>query len=504
MFSRLFVTSLALAFAALGLAQPAPRPPGGRLSRAAVRADIAVLERALDEVYAGRSLVPDARWRHFVGGLDGISVRRLSPEPFCRALAREVDGQPRIRLFVAGPGTFGAPCHRTRDLAPSNRAVVVANVAENSERAYALLEEPGPAAVRIALLGIRGFPPSGPRAAGATTSEWEGFEGAVARAARAEAVVVDLRTSRGHDPRPALPLLRRLSGLAELHPLRAIDVRHGRRADEMRAVATERAARAPRDPSAYAPFVGAEPANRRPPVDGFAPHAYVRSLDEPLLFVVVGGSCGPACELVTRTLQTYAGATLVGAVDGGDGLLLADWGDLRLPRSGVRVSMPLSAYLPNPRFQGVGGEDGRWSHARGVGSSGPDGVVAALSLARSLLRQRDRVRDWVRREPPPCASFPAYRSRSAMPEGLRGRLQTGGPSVRRAQGLLLVPPDRALPYLEACPGVTSASVRAADRAGRMTVFTVQVTSIEPLTRLAQSPAVELVSPDTPGSDDVLF
>lgn len=442
--------------------------------------DVAAAREAIVKGYAGRVFNTPATWASFLKELDAIPGRRHTRRSLCDAIADAITRLTKPSLFVM-PAT-GKRCGRrqTRGGMTYTADNAGINVAAGDTRLYALFEQHRP---HIAVLGIRKFAPP-------DDNGWQGFATAVQTTAGADAIVIDLRNSTGDDPRGALPLVYELAHSRELRPLRSVEVRTGSVAKRLRAARRKRySAYRARDPQVWKQFVGKEPTGEANRADGIRQ----RGPDEAMVKVLLGGGCGPACELIARMLQTYAGAQLQGRVGWVGRLALDDVGVVVLPASKARLYVPTAAYVLNPRIRSAGGLAGGWHNMRfGSHATKPyDGLGRALPGLRQQLRWRADERRWLTRTPPPCASFAAVDDYDALPAPARKRLNARRLPRRsyRIQAVLHLPPEKAAAYVRGCPGLKVGYHRAINRDERSTSVSIRSATFRALTRLAQSPVV---------------
>nr|HEX4316850.1 hypothetical protein [Kofleriaceae bacterium] len=172
--------------------------------------------------------------------------------------------------------------------------------------------------------------------------EWPALD--LDRLARATAIVVDMRAATGTDPRPLLPWLERLTGRAPFTPLREID--RPKVLDPYVAAYAARYASDARDPAVWTKLVGAMPAARGGATTPIA--------------VIVGDGCGAACELIARSLVTYANATLYGQVLQAGRLDRDEPAVFVTPHSKIEVYFRATAYFLNADIERATGPTPEW------------------------------------------------------------------------------------------------------------------------------------------------
>jgi hypothetical protein len=217
------------------------------------------------------------------------------------------------------------------------------------------------------------------------------WDDAIARVEAAHAIVLDLRDAVGSDPRPLLPWLEHVTGRAPFKPLRAI-----RRPADLDAYVASYALRyipESRDREVWASLVGEMPS--------------ATAASPPPIAVIVGPGCGPACELVARSLVTYANARLYGSV-GAWGRLDRDEPALMvLPHSKIEIYFNATEYVLDADIERATGPTPEWN-LRTRDTQRADIVAFA---AAELLSPH-----------PPCSTFPAYATADRIPAALRAKI----------------------------------------------------------------------------------
>lgn len=286
------------------------------------------------------------------------------------------------------------------------------------------------------------------------------WDDAIARVQAAHAIVLDLRDAAGSDPRPLLPWLERVTGRAPFKPLRAIY----RPADLDAYVASYALRYVPemRDRDVWASLVGEMPA--------------AVTATAPPITVLVGPGCGPACELVARSLVTYANATIYGSV-GAWGRLDRDEPALMvLPHSRIEIYFNATAYVLAADIERATGPTRAWNlPARDTTSTD---VVAFA--ARELVHPA-----------PPCGSFPAYTTVERIPATLRSKIPdalwlTSCPWTPEITIDIKAPSSAMDRFLRTCTTPVTIDHAYGDQ------FYVSTTSLAALTQLAQSDLVTRV------------
>lgn len=254
--------------------------------------------------------------------------------------------------------------------------------------------------------------------------------------AHARAILLDLRAATGSDPRPLIPWLERVTGRAPLRPLREI-----RRAAALAPYVADYAAQYPaatsRDAAVWSALVDATPA---------AAPAAQHAAPLPPISIVVGASCGAACELAARVLQTYAGAIVYGERPFPARLARDEPARLVLPHSQLHVFFFATAYALNADIEAATGPTPDWHQ---VDSPGDVLAFAERELAQRLAGTT----------PPRCDALPAYASLDRMPPALHAKVT-----------------DDSF----ACPGEQQISLTKADAAPRSALARFLATCKRPL------------------------
>jgi hypothetical protein len=225
---------------------------------------------------------------------------------------------------------------------------------------------------------------------------WPSFDAALDQLAHAKAIVVDMRAAAGTDPRPLLPWLEQITGRAPFKPLR--EIHRPKDLDPFVAAYAARYASESRDPAVWASLVGVMPA--------------AQPTTAPPVAVVVGENCGAACELVARSLMTYARATLFGQVAASSRLDRDEPALLLLPYSNVEIYFNATAYILDDDIERATGPTSEWDMR--TSDSSPDTIVTFA--ARQLL------------DPPAkrCDAMTAFPSVRKLPPAVRAKLPDVG------------------------------------------------------------------------------
>lgn len=213
---------------------------------------------------------------------------------------------------------------------------------------------------------------------------------------KASGLVIDLRAAWGADPRPLLPWLGTITGRATLAPLREI-----RRSPKLTPYVDAYRARfvaEGRDPDAWAPLVGTSSTGRA---------------TIPIV-VLIGRHCESACELVTRVLETYADATVIGSVMRSGRLHRDEPAMVTLPHSRIDIYFHATEYLLSTEIEAKTGPTGEWWLARRDEGVDYDGNALAIRE----LQRRIANRNW----PGSCGAFRPYSSPAALPQALRKKI----------------------------------------------------------------------------------
>jgi len=251
----------------------------------------------------------------------------------------------------------GQALHEVRTLRQPMLAIQLYGIVETSLRAVAIYVQPGGITQ-----GAFTWPAPEPAAGG--THEWfEPTPGVVELAIRdltspwqlelgrlraANAIVIDLQTARGSDPRPLVPWLEEITGRAPLAPLRAIE--RPADADGFVAAYAARFAVETRDRAVWDALVGTMPA--------------AKSHRAMPITVVVGRGCEAACELAARVLETYAGARVYGSVTEGGRLAHDEPARVVLPHSKLQVSFFATTYRLAAEIERKTGATELWPRRR--------------------------------------------------------------------------------------------------------------------------------------------
>ncbi len=445
---------------------PPPADPRAQLRQADVVADVSLLVRTLDDAYGGRSFVTPATWSAFRRRLEEVAAGDRSTQAFCDALGSALTRliEPGLYASLSADGARCTPRDGTRGGLPYTASPTGEGIAAHADALWAMRREGG----SVVVLGIRRFEPR-------SAPGWAGFNRAVDEAVHAPAFVIDLRGAGGDDLAAVVPMLSALTGVTPLHPLAAIRRASGPTADALR---SSMPTPAPPLPPSWQALVGPEGATTPAPAR--------------LMTVLVGEGCGEACELTARVLHAYGGATVVGTVDTPHRMPVGEPGLLVLPRSHLRVHVPTSAVVLNPRVARVTGDRDYWFDRHGFGATSPS-TDALPGVVRSLterLDARDRVARFLASPPPPCATL----SPVARPDQLdaTARARVRGPWEPREPQVISakvdLPAAEAHAWVVGCPGVQANSALGE---GPAIVF-VSVRSFEALSRLAQAEVVEYV------------
>lgn len=437
-----------------------------------VQEDVAQLLRTLDASYP-RELVTQSTWDTLRVRLIGAGqVHPTSPEDLCGRLGRALSYVPGAWARMAGqtercmdrsvPDADRSPPREAPSIGP--------NIAAESG-GLLVLDDADP---RIRVLGVRHFAPP-------TDPGWRGKEAVLAEAAHAAALVVDLRGSSGSDPRALWPLIEVLADVAPLPPLVDIVLPSGGAAARLAHV--ERFGPPPRDLDVWRGLVGphvppALPAVGRPP--------------KPIV-VLVGPGCEEACQLVARTLETYARAAVRGEVSTSPLLAAGQPAVAEIERLGIEVLFPGAAFVLSPSFASRPSQATRWRTAwreRPPRDALPD-VMAALG---NLLDLHARIDRWRNEDPVPCAELPDATTWHALPAPVRRRIGSGwGWEPRTITVTLELPLERAREFLAGCPSIRVVGPGQTWHHGEVSSVQVAAEQYADVARVAQSDAIVVIA-----------
>jgi hypothetical protein len=349
------------------------------IDEAAIHADLVTFVTVVNELLARPTPEQQSalEYTREHADLERWSARKLGPRTVMELFGTVASIGHRTGICALQPGTFG-PCHHYEVPRPPPATAP-----------YELHLGPN----QIARLTLHAL-------SDAAHPAWAGFAADVERLARAKGLVIDMRTTAGGDPRPLIPWLERLTGRAPLAPLREIR----RPAALLPAVEAyrERFLTESRDPGVWHALVGTAVA---PPSKAPRP---------PPIAVVVGRNCGPACELVARVLETWAGATVVGRVEDRGRLHRDDPAVLTLSSSKIELYFLATEYLLSAEIEAKTGPTSLWS------SPWDDYELDGTAYAtREVERRASSPRGW----PARCDSHPASDSLKALPARFRLKIQ---------------------------------------------------------------------------------
>lgn len=129
---------------------------------------------------------------------------------------------------------------------------------------------------------------------------------------------------------------------------------------------------------------------------------------------MLGSQCESACELVSRVLQTYASATVIGSIKTRVGRLDRDApAVLTLPASKTDVYFLAHQYLLSKEIEKVTGPTASWN----AGSRDAESGLVAYAV-KELKERASRKKAW----PKDCRSLRDYPSPSAMPGRYRKKI----------------------------------------------------------------------------------
>jgi hypothetical protein len=230
------------------------------------------------------------------------------------------------------------------------------------------------------------------------TGQWSGLGASeLARLARAHGVVVDLRTARGTDPTPLIPWLEQVTGRAPLRPVREISRPEG--SDSVIADYTARYVTPVRDRAVWDRLLGEMPPARKPATS--------------TITVLVGGACDAACELVTRVLETYSGATVFGGVRQSGRIGHDDPARVVLPHSQLAINFFATKFVLAADIEKATGPTDQWAKRH---TDADDPQLASFAVRD--IEQRDHG-GW-----PRCDALPYVRTPALLPDALKTKFPT--------------------------------------------------------------------------------
>jgi hypothetical protein len=297
---------------------------------------------------------------------------------------------------------------------------------------------------------------------------WPSFDAALDQLAHANAIVVDMRTAAGTDPRPLLPWLERITGRAPFKPLR--EIHRPKDLDPYVAAYAARYASESRDPAVWASLVGVMPA--------------AQPTTAPPVAVVVGENCGAACELVARSLITYAGATLYGQVAWSGRLDRDEPALLLLPYSNVEIYFNATNYILDDDIERATGPTSEWG-LRTTDSS-PDTIVTFA--ARHLLGPPTKR----------CDAMTAFPSVGKLPAAVRAKIPNAG-AIAACKTALHLSIATSAPF-SAVQHFSSTCSPPVELSNNLSSLGVELQPIAVLSQLAQSDLVDRIAISCEESD----
>jgi len=469
--SRALVASLAALSIGCGAAHRPLRGPA--LAHDDVRADLAAIVDALEAAYGPRALRTPETWASMRAELDALAGERMDRRRLCErvggVLTRLIDPGLFVSESVAGERCLD-PDRGTAGGYPRAGGSLGANRASEVSAPFEASEVEG-----VLVLAVRRFEP-------ATDPGWASLEAVPLE--NAPGVLVDLRGAGGSDPRGFAPALAGLLRKPVPPPLRAIVRAEGQAADRLRAAAADAGRISRRDAEVWAALVGEEtppavPASARPP--------------RPMT-VLVDRGCEEACQLVARTLATWAGAEIVGELSTETPLVTDEPALLVLPRTGLFVHFDTTTYVPAEAIERMEGLALLWQTGQ---SEMADMLPHALSSLAAAVSLRADLARFAASPPAPCASAAAVATLEALPtearERLSGRLSADEPQVLTAT--LALEPEAAQAWVAGCPDLVPHTAFRVGRDGPSLVILERPTSFEALSRLLASDFVRHVSID---------
>ncbi len=230
---------------------------------------------------------------------------------------------------------------------------------------------------------------------------WGGLPKSLALLASSRAIVLDMRHASGGDPRALVPWLEEVTGRVPLRPLR--EIRRPAIADAYVAAYEARFVAEGRDPALWRPLVGTMPA------------AGTRGWTQPIA-IVIGPHCESACELVTRVLETYADAIVLGDARRFGRLVRDEPALATLPSSKVDVYFHATEYLLAPEIEARTGPTHAW---RAIGGD-PDDDTLVPAAVRELELRLANPSGW----PARCDAITPYATQAAMPAAAHSKISS--------------------------------------------------------------------------------
>ncbi|WP_168210693.1 S41 family peptidase [Persicimonas caeni] len=461
--------------------------PEATLTAEQLDRDVQVVLRTMREAYGPRAVfVTPAAWTSFERELRKTGEQEHTPRTLCDALGSVLTKLVRPELFASlGKAQRCRARRATSGGLPYEGSSSGDNVAAGAPQLFAV-QQPNS---DVGVIGVRYFKEPGAK-------DWKGVDAALERVLESPGVIVDLRGSRGSDPRAIWPLVEQLTGHDRLQPLRQVVRADADIVDALReAYRAQHSERTERSAKVWEGLTAGNQKSTRSAASS-GPVARVR--------VLIDRDCEEACELVARTLETYADAKVLGTVSSQGRLAVGEPGLLTLPHSRVEVTIPTAAYLLDKKIAATTGERGAWYQRKGRGRQYSDWLPRQVEVLRDRFALDETLDRWDDAEPKKCASHRAVQSPKELSTAARERLGNYSPLLwkRRAHisASLHLDMERALAFVNACPGLEATAVMSQDD-GRIAVILVKADSFSALSRLVQSEAVEQVSIKLPRQPD---
>jgi hypothetical protein len=282
-------------------------------------------------------------------------------------------------------------------------------------------------------------------------ARWKGFAADARRAlAGAKGLMIDMRNAAGSDPRGMLSWVAKLAGKEQLRPLRAIE--RPAAADTYAAAYEAKYLDRGRDPALWRTLVGDTEETKKS-----VPTALP-------ITIIVGRYCHSACEVIVRSLATYAKATVLGGVGKTGRAARDEPALLYLPHSQSTVYFHATRYLFDAEIEAATGPSEEWEMLTGGDGvldnpntpSTPTrfpGVDLFAFATRDLEYRIAHPQGWPRCDAPVTAAKPVQGverigNRAVCPGRTRVIVKAAAPwSVMRRFFATCAPPIQASSYL---------------------------------------------------------
>jgi hypothetical protein len=187
------------------IAEPKAQPGDVLLTQEQVTTDIALLLYALDRGYAGRDFVPPSDWAKLNQKLSSLRGQTLKVSDLCDQVGDALWQVPDAHLGAQRIDSTSAKSVHCGELKRKNHRQ--GSVGDNSSRADKnrnwAAEFLTSGSATVAVLSIKEFPDQGDPA-------WAGFDTAVSKLLKNDAIIIDMRGNPGGDDRRGYQLARTL------------------------------------------------------------------------------------------------------------------------------------------------------------------------------------------------------------------------------------------------------------------------------------------------------